>query len=378
MRPARSRLALLSSIVSSLSALVAVPIAAETRSVPFDDPAWKIEADSHEIVEYEGRPALHLQGGRAWLPGVDVENGIVEFDIAFGPERGFSGGLFRMVAPDDYEHFYLRPHQSGYPDASQYTPVVQGVSGWQLYHSPAFAAPFEYRFGEWMHVTITFSGSRAVVDVDGAKLFVPRLKRPTIGNAVGGAVGVNSGFAPAYFSGFRYSSGVPADSALSGDTEFEAHLPELPATLVRDWRVSEAFSTGDRPSGSLDDAFRDGLAWRDMTVEPEGFVNLAWADGVSGGKRAVLAEITIEAEAAGHRLVRFGYSDLVRVFVNGVEVYRGSNLYRSRDYRYLGTIGLFDVVVAPVRAGKNTVTFVVAESFGGWGVMAAVDPLPSD
>lgn len=358
------------SLLSALLLLAAVSTAAwggEPTSVPFDDPAWTIEAESHEITEFAGRQALHLQGGRAWLPEVQIADGVVEFDIAFSPDRGFSGAMFRFQDGGNFEDFYLRPHQSGMADASQYTPVVQGVSGWQLYHSPAFAAPFRYRYDEWMHVTITFSGSRAAVDVDGTQLFVPRLKRPV----KAGAVGVHSGFAPAYFSGFRYSQGVPDDAF--GDAEFEAHLPELPDTLVRNWRVSEAFATDQRPSVALDDAFHQKLAWRQAAVEPEGFVNLAWSKGVSGENRAVLAEFTVEADAAGHRLVSFGYSDLARVFVNGAEVYRGSNMYQSRDYRYLGTIGLFDAVVVPVKAGRNTITFAVAENFGGWGVMAAVE-----
>jgi len=38
-----------------------------------------------------------------------------------------------------FEHFYIRPHQSGNPDANQYTPVFNGVSAWQLYHGALYA-----------------------------------------------------------------------------------------------------------------------------------------------------------------------------------------------------------------------------------------------
>ena len=43
---------------------------------------------------------------------------------------------------------------------------------------------------------------------------------------------------------------------------------------------------------------------------------------------------------------------------------------RSRDYRYLGTIGLFDEVMLPLRDGDNELWLAVSESFGGWGVLA--------
>ncbi|MDX1644891.1 MAG: hypothetical protein R3244_11095 [Thermoanaerobaculia bacterium] len=346
-------------------ALLAPALADE---VPFDDPRWVFDADSAEIVEHHGRVALRLDGGRAWLPEVELTDGVVEFDIAFGPERGFSGAMFRLGEPGDFENFYFRPHQSGQPDASQYTPEVQGVSGWQLYYAPAFAPPFTYRFDEWMHVEIAFSGSRATVSLDDEVHLIPTLKRPVRA----GSIGLRSGFAPAHFANFEFREGVPDDFPAADPPPVE---PLEVEGLIRSWRISQAFPPDQRPALTLDEALLSRLAWTRREVEPEGFVNLAWSEGVDDENRAVLAELTIDSEEPGHRLLRFGYSDVVRVFVDGVEVYRGDNTYRSRDYRYLGTIGLFDAIVVPVAAGETQVTFVVAENFGGWGVMAAVTNL---
>ena len=61
------------------------------------------------------------------------------------------------------------------------------------------------------------------------------------------------------------------------------------------------------------------------------------------------------------------------VFVNGRRVYSGDNTYMSRDYRYLGTIGLFDSVVLPLQPGKNEICVAVTEAFGGWGIMGRID-----
>ena len=52
---------------------------------------------------------------------------------------------------------------------------------------------------------------------------------------------------------------------------------------------------------------------------------------------------------------------------------RGDNGYRSRDYRYLGTIGFFDSVTLPLKEGRNEVVIAVSESFGGWGLQASLE-----
>ena len=38
------------------------------------------------------------------------------------------------------------------------------------------------------------------------------------------------------------------------------------------------------------------------------------------------------------------------VYVNDTLIYSGSNLYQSRDYRYLGTIGYFDKIYLPPKS----------------------------
>ncbi|MEL6926392.1 MAG: hypothetical protein AAFO94_20280, partial [Bacteroidota bacterium] len=71
--------------------------------------------------------------------------------------------------------------------------------------------------------------------------------------------------------------------------------------------------------------------------------------------------------------LQFGYSDAAAVFVNDQILYRGKNLFRSRDYRYLGTIGYFDSVYLQLKKGRNEVVIAVAENFGGWGLKAKLE-----
>ena len=97
---------------------------------------------------------------------VIMTNGIIEYDQAIAEIRGFSGAMFRAQDRLNYEHFYLRPHQSGKPGANQYTPVINGVAGWQLYHGSDYSTAVEYKFDQWMHIKIVFAAERADIYID--------------------------------------------------------------------------------------------------------------------------------------------------------------------------------------------------------------------
>ena len=72
-----------------------------------------------------------------------------------GHDRDVGGGAivitsysihYTKLYEANYENFYIRPHQSGNPDANQYQPVFNGSASWQLYYGPEYAAPVEYRY----------------------------------------------------------------------------------------------------------------------------------------------------------------------------------------------------------------------------------------
>jgi len=69
---------------------------------------------------FEGKHCLRLVKGTLSLHDHDFVNGAIEFDIAFPKARCFPGISFRMADSANGEVFYLRPHQSGNPDAMQY------------------------------------------------------------------------------------------------------------------------------------------------------------------------------------------------------------------------------------------------------------------
>jgi hypothetical protein len=341
------------------SLLVAVARWAAAESVPFDSPRWKVEAKESRIEEYRGKQALFLKDGRAVLDGATLQDGVIEFDIAFRLARGFSGVMFRMENAGDYEEFYLRQHLSGMPDANQYSPVFHGLSGWQIYTGPRYCAPISYPDGEWFHVKLSLAGTRGEVEVGDSVMAIPELKR----GAAAGGLGVYANIEGARFANFAFH---PGPVTFRGT---EAAAETMPANVVTAWEVSTPFAEksleGQTQLPSMP------LHWTALPVERNGIANLARLAGVAPGRETVIARTTLHADRAATREVTFGFSDRVRVYLNGRLLYAGNDGYVTRDYRFLGSVGLWDTVALPLRKGENELAFAVSENFGGWAIIAA-------
>ena len=296
-------------------------------------------------------------GGTALAEGVQLEHGVFEFDVAFPPGRDFPGGLFRALDHRNYETFFVRPHQSGNPDATQYTPVFNDVFGWQLYHGEPFQVPLELPCDEWLRIRIAFVGTRAEILVgDHAPIVVP-LKRDLAAGSVGLLGGV---FAGTHFSNFS----LEASRARPG--------------RPRAGRSRRGCARGDRRVGRLRSVRRRraepldlaGRRWTRLESEPSGLTNLARVNGLEEGRDTVFARAAIHSAAAQAKRLEFGFSDRVRVYLNGRLLFSADDSYRSRDYRFLGSIGWWDALHLPLEAGRNELVLAVSEDFGGWGVQA--------
>ncbi len=348
--------------------LLASPVSnAAPAAIPMTPDAWRINAGEHRFEDYRGEKSLFLKDGAAEAVGAAIENGVIEFDIALENDRGFSGVAFRRAGPGEYEHFYLRPHQSGQPDASQYTPVFNGVSAWQILYGPRYAAPLVYRFDEWMHVKLVVQGDKADIYLDSDKpvLHVAKLMR----HRQGGAVAINSFFAPAHFANLTIEE--RDDVAIVGEAP---PLDPLQPGAVGDWEISTPFD-----SKSLEGVDRltkkemKSLQWAKLGAEENGVANIARVAGFGEGKDTVFARLVIDAPRREIRRLRFGFSDEAKAYVNGGIVYSGGDGYMSRDHRFLGTVGLYDALYLPLEKGRNEIIFAVKENFGGWAIAGALD-----
>jgi hypothetical protein len=365
--------------LTRLGALVPLALAALAAIVdaqqPFDSAAWTIKAAESRVETYQGRTALMLRDGAAWLKGSNFQNGTIEFDIAFSDVGGFPGIAFRAATHDDYELFYLRENLSGQPHATQYTPVLHGLYAWQIYAGPLWEATARWTFDRWMHVKLVVSGTRAELYVDGdsAVQIIPRMRGPQGAGEVGFIVApgaarfanlvVRPERAPPISTLTSAASVTPAANATS------AVRDSTPATIVRSWRVSAPFAESLN-NGVADLAVPRSVTWTTLDTEERGIANLARLAGNGSGRNTVIATITITSDRARTVPVRFGFSDRARVYLNGRLLYAGNDGFGTHDPDFLGIVGLFDELALPLKSGPNDLCFVVSETFGGWAITA--------
>ena len=308
-----------------------------------------------------------INGGSAELIGAAFHNGIIEFDLMMPETRGFAGVVFRSEG-DHGENFYLRSHQSGNPDANQYTPIFNRTAAWQIYYGPRYAHPTVYRHNEWMHVKLVVKGDKMDVYIDGEEpvLHVDELLR---GDGTGG-LRLTGFLSDYYFSNIEVHQ--TDDVELVGKAE---PAQELPEGLISKFTVTTKAVEGTLVEGKaeLDPMLLDGLMWTELEVEKNGAANLSRASSRTRSENTLFAKLTLTTSEAKSVLMKYGFSDRVTLFLNGKAIAYGDDRFTSRDYRFLGTVGLYDGVFLPLKAGANEVVFAVTESFGGWAVMAAIE-----
>ena len=341
------------------------------NDVPLDDAAWGWGPDDVRTVAHRGREAIAFGESVdliATPAGIQMRDGVIEADVAVTGERAFHGLVWRVRDEENYESFYVRPHQVGNPDSVQYNPVWNGVASWQLYHDEGFWAPVEFPIGDWFTIRLVFAGLRAEVfvgDMSTPALEATELKMP---EASGGA-GLLIGGPGLFVSRFAWSAepppfrgrGLPPAAAIPG--------------IVTSWLVSDAFPEPERPANELAPGALDGRTWTHLPAEPSGLVNLATVNGIRDGRNTAWARATIRSDRRQVKAMALGFSDRAAVYLNGRALFHGADAYRSRDYRFLGSIGWYDTIFLPLEPGDNDLAIAVSEDFGGWGIQARFDDL---
>ena len=355
----------------------------QQQAISFDDKKWAIEGQGYIKEGFKGKNSLYLQNGIAWLKDEKILNGIIEFDMYQFQRTSFSGVIFRMTDSKNYEDIYLRSQQSGYPDAFQYTPVFNGNAGWQLYHDQfdavndgfvswrpkgilnGYNAVAFYPFDRWMHVKLVVKGTSAELFLDNNEEPAAFIKELKMGEHAG-SIGVKSGVGAAYFSNFSF---IKTDNPPFKNKQVKEDI-RLAAGYITSWLISSAFSekiiTG---KDQLDSKFQNSLTWQKLPAEKEGFVNISRLSLISDSANTVLAKLVVTSDKDQVKKLSIGYSDRIKVFCNGIALYEGNTGYRTRDFRYLGTMGFFDAVYIPLKKGENIILCAVSETFGGWGLM---------
>jgi sugar lactone lactonase YvrE len=347
-------------VIVVLCLLVATGLAQE-GAMDFGPGLWDMEGA--RVVEHLGRESL---AGTAVLKEIVFENGVIEFDVAVSPGvRTYPGVLFRLQSEGEYERIYIRPHRAPlYADAIQYVAAFNGIDSWQLANGPGSTARAVIPAQEWIPVRVEVSGAQARFFIGpgpGPALVVPRLRHGSSKGRVG-LMGPLDG--TAFFSNFR----VREDSGLSFDP---APPLDTPPGVVTDWEISPPVQAREiDPETYPGRAKLDSIAWRKVEAEADGLVDVSRYFGRTGAEPdVILARTVLRRDADSREKFLFGYSDEVRIFLDGAPVYCGDSTYTLRDSSFLGIVGPYDAVYLPLKRGANEILLVVTENMGGWGFL---------
>ncbi len=358
--------------LSIFSVLMAASISlAQDGIVDFESDRW--EFVNARVADHLGRRCL---AGSAYLRDMEFENGVIEVDIAVNGSRSYPGIIFRMQDSANAERFYIRPHRAGlYPDALQYTPVINGVSGWQLYHGDGCTAGATIPADQWLHLRVEINGTQARVflgDGDVPALEIHDLKRGPVSGSIGVLGPINGS---AYFSNFSYR--------LDDSLEFEAP-PEIetPPFTITEWEISGPFEASRI---DIEEIGYPGIftifaqSWQGVLSDASGLVDISrYAERSGQRPDCILARTLIRSDSRQTVKLSFGYSDEVSIFLNGRKLFYGDSSYQGRDRSFLGVVGLNDAVYLPLEMGLNEIFLMVKESFGGWGFICRLDREPAD
>jgi 3-keto-disaccharide hydrolase len=350
---------------------------AQVQSIPPDSPRWQMEAKA-KVTDYQGRKSIFLDGGAAVLQDLQMRDGVIDVDVSTPAIRGFFGIQFRIAEDGaNAEWVYLRQHKSGYPDAIQYTPVINTGLNWQIYNGPGFTGAIDIPKGEWFHMRLEVTGAQA-------KLYVKDMEKPVLvmtdlkSGLQKGQIALAALTGEVYFSNFqvRETSPVP----------WVRHEPPMLAGTLTKWRISPAYDALARNlEKTLSSAERDAIQWQDVEAEPPGFVVLyryrqaphprvTFANDFSKrldpqpGMKVLYARTNIVSDRDQVTKLYLGYSDDVSLFLNGQILYRGRSAQNFRDPGFLGIMNSEnDAVYLPLKKGNNELMLAVSELGGGWG-----------
>ena len=357
----------------------------QTLSVPADSTRWDLQGQAR-VTEYQGRKCLLLDGAAAIVKDFEMRDGVIDVDVATPAKRGFFGFWIRLDKDGtNYEEIYLRQHESGLPDAMQYTPILNTGRNWQIYNGPGFTGTVDIPKDVWFHLRLEVTGAQAklyVKDMDKPALVMDDLKS----GIQKGQVALYDLTGETYFSNFEVRT--------TPDAPWERHLPPMPPNTLTRWSLSPSYDglarNLERPLTAAESA---AIQWQNVEAEPPGFVVLyryrqaphprvTFQSDFSTrlqpqpGMKVIYARTTIDSDRDQVKKLEIGYSDDVSVFLNGKILYRGRSAQGFRDPRFLGIVNPEnDAVYLPLKKGRNELMLAVSELGGGWGFICRLADL---
>ncbi|WP_460218157.1 hypothetical protein [Psychroserpens sp. MEBiC05023] len=339
-----------------------IPSSQAQNIIPLDTTHWNIQAKSYELMRYKGKNAIYIDQGALILKDAQFFNGTIEFDLFLNEERMYPGVFFRADKTfNNGEQWFVRTHLSGLEDCNQAAPATNGITPFQFYFGPKYSFVYDYKYDDWTHVKVVVNNDKAQVFLDYAEK--PNLSWYLFHEPKSGGLMIRGGRVPLHIADIKVNKN---DYEL---TDFNPIKNKPIEGLIQEWEVSDMFEEKSlEDNDALQTTIKNRTWGRQIYLEEGVAANISRVqvlrDGTPGN--TVFAKIIIHSDKDQLKLFEFGYSDRVVTILNGKPIYKGTNKWRSRDYRYLGTIGLFDAIYLNLKKGKNELLMAVSEDFGGW------------
>lgn len=352
-------------------------------NIPMEPKYWEFDSGKAEFVRHQSVKAVRAKNNayyQIFLKDQEFTDGTIEFDVEL-VGIGFPGINFRMSADGkNGENFYIRSFGPVPPEERttlQYSPIVNGVSMWDLADEYQAGASI-YQEG-WNHVKLVVSGKQMKVYVNDMKnhvLHVPHLEATTGTGSIyltGNVIYANFKIDPKRTEGLTSESGY---NPLAADTRY-----------LRHWQVNGAIDfpfgkdlTFPLPSmyGTLtkSDIPDSTAGWEPIQADRKAMVNLSTKYGGvdKDGRRLAWLKTTIHSEHAQEKILKLGFSDEVWLFVNGQIVHVDKNYFGTPNAKEKGRCTIENArVLLPLKQGRNEILIGLANYFYGWGLIARFD-----
>jgi hypothetical protein len=358
--------------------------------IPLDADYWSFQPGAVEFlpsapvidgVSPQG-PALKItgrNGGAVVAKNVDFSEGVIDFDIQ-PADSNFASFYFHRRDGLETECFYFRTvWGAGHPDIMegvQYTPVIKGVSCWNL--MPHYQGNASFRQDGWNHVRIRIAGRGMLVYVNSESrptLIIPMME----GNTTHG------GFA---FEGQMTIAHLVVHPAKMVNTGWpggpEGYDPtDNDPRYLRHWQVSQPDTIP--PGVDFGKNLLPGkqTAWSPVEAERRGLINLTRLYGgnlprfYDGGapRRIVWLKTILRADREWNYKLNLGFTNDVWVFLNGKYLYIDKNYYDEPTMKTpRGRVSIDNAsFILPLKAGANELLVGVGNDFFGWGIAARLD-----
>ncbi|MGD1046950.1 MAG: hypothetical protein ABR936_16730, partial [Bacteroidota bacterium] len=329
----------------------------QSKNIEFDSTKWNFYGA--KVMDFQGRKTLT---GTAILKDVVFTNGIIETDMWVDGSRSYPAIVFRGQSNDEYEHVYVRPHRAGfYDDAIQYAPAFNGQACWQLYYGKGCTSESNFAPNKWLHLKLIVKDKAAQFFID--DMTKPALDINSLAHGISkGAIGLSTTSPKNYFSNFRLN--------MTDNIELTFKDNSIPLMgNITEWEISKNYpadliktETYPYPNTIY------YIGWEKIKSEENGLINISRYRKLDPKKtQCVYARTYITSNTDRTIKVAFGYSDVVKIFLNQKPVYSGNYAFQGRGNSFSGTITLNDTLYLDLRKGLNELFLELSESFGGWG-----------